>query len=126
LGGQAVKDPIVNLRSLPRRTHPAHDGIGSVQSARPLEGDDFETDLMFIEYVEVPPGATIGYHRHGDDEEIYFIIEGAGVMEVEGFERRVHSGDLILNRRGSAHGLVNDSSVVIRLLVWQVRYRDGS
>ena len=99
---------------------------GSVQSVRPLGGHDFETDLMFIDYVEVPPGATIGYHRHGDDEELYFIIEGAGVMEVEGVERRVHCGDLILNRRGSAHSLVNDSSVVIRLLVLQVRYRDAS
>lgn len=121
-----MTSPIVNLPSLARRTHPAHDGIGSVQSARPLEGDDFETDLMFVDYVEVPPGATIGHHRHGDDEELYFVIEGAGLMEVDGSEHRVHTGDLILNRRGAAHGLANDSSAVIRLLVWQVRYRSGS
>lgn len=126
MGDEAVKDPIVNLPSLPRSAHPAHDGIGSVQSVRPLEGHDFETDLMFVDYVEVPPGATIGHHRHGDDEELYFVIEGAGLMEVEGAERRVRAGDLILNRRGSAHSLVNDSLVLIRLLVWQVQYRDGS
>ena len=120
-----MNGPIVSLPKLTRRTHVAHDGIGSVESVRPFEGDDLETDLMFVDYVEVPPGVSIGHHRHGDDEELYFVIEGEGLMDVEGSSHRVRAGDLILNRRGSAHGLANDSSGVIRLLVWQVQYRGG-
>jgi quercetin dioxygenase-like cupin family protein len=96
-----------------------------VESVRPLAEDTFETDLMFVDYVEIPAGSTIGRHTHGEDEELYFIVEGSGMMHVQGTKRRVDAGDLILNRRGWTHGLVNDSENVIRLLVWQVRFRDG-
>jgi mannose-6-phosphate isomerase-like protein (cupin superfamily) len=114
---------VLHLPSLPRAPTVAHDGVGRIEVARPLIDGDFETDLVFVEYVEVPPQTSIGLHRHGDDEEIYVLIHGRGTMTIEGERHPVASGDLILNRRNWTHGLENDSSEPIRMIVWQTRYR---
>jgi mannose-6-phosphate isomerase-like protein (cupin superfamily) len=109
------------LPSLPRASIVAHDGVGRIEAVRALADADFETNLQFVDYAELPPGSAIGVHRHGDDEELYFIIEGEGLMTVDGHQHRVRAGDLILNARHGEHGLRNDTTVPIRLLVWQVR-----
>lgn len=112
---------IVSLTSLPRASIVAHDGRGEIESVRAFVDADLETNLQFVEYVEMPPGTSIGIHTHGDDEELYFIVAGEGVMTVESTEYRVRQGDLVLNPRGGTHGLRNDSDAPIGLLVWQVR-----
>jgi mannose-6-phosphate isomerase-like protein (cupin superfamily) len=42
-------------------------------------------------------------HYHKKSEEIYFILEGSGDMEVDGESRVVHPGDAVLIPAGSWH-----------------------
>ena len=50
------------------------------------------------------PGAGIGYHLQTEDE-IYYVLSGRGSMTVDGKSFDVGSGDAILTRPGSSHGL---------------------
>ena len=50
------------------------------------------------------PGSSIGYHLQKEDE-IYYIISGAGEMQINGKSFPVRTGDAILTRPGSSHGL---------------------
>jgi mannose-6-phosphate isomerase-like protein (cupin superfamily) len=50
------------------------------------------------------PGAAIGYHPQKEDE-VYYILSGEGVMQMNGKEFAVKPGDAILTRPGSSHGL---------------------
>lgn len=50
------------------------------------------------------PGAAIGYHPQKEDE-VYYILSGTGVMQMNGNEFPVKAGDAILTRPGSSHGL---------------------
>ncbi|HZS08316.1 MAG TPA: cupin domain-containing protein [Blastocatellia bacterium] len=50
------------------------------------------------------PGAAIGYHPQKEDE-VYYVLSGAGVMQMNGKEFQVRAGDAILTRPGSSHGL---------------------
>jgi mannose-6-phosphate isomerase-like protein (cupin superfamily) len=50
------------------------------------------------------PGAAIGYHPQKEDE-VYYILSGEGVMQMNGKEFPVKPGDGILTRPGSSHGL---------------------
>jgi mannose-6-phosphate isomerase-like protein (cupin superfamily) len=50
------------------------------------------------------PGAAIGYHLQKEDE-VYYILSGTGVMQMNGGEFPVKEGDAILTRPGSSHGL---------------------
>jgi mannose-6-phosphate isomerase-like protein (cupin superfamily) len=44
----------------------------------------------------VPQGCSTQRHYHKLSEEFYFILEGDGVMEIDGETRMVTSGDAIL------------------------------
>lgn len=101
----------------------AHHGVGKIAFVRPFSDEDFETNLSFVDYVEIPPGSSIGIHTHDENEEIYFIVEGSGTMHTNGEDFAVSGGDLVLNRRGWTHGLMNDSQAPLKVLVWETAYR---
>jgi mannose-6-phosphate isomerase-like protein (cupin superfamily) len=50
------------------------------------------------------PGAAIGYHRQ-DEDEIYYVLSGAGELTLNGERSVVGPGTAILTRPGSSHGL---------------------
>ena len=84
-----------------------HGGEGMVKVARIFE--KFTTQMQFFHYTVLPPGSSIGLHRHGDDEEFYVVLEGNGEMEVDGIKQAVGAGTVIKNEPFGAHGLVNTS-----------------
>lgn len=99
---------------------PSHDGIGAVKNVYVYRQEDFDTRLRFIIYSELEPGRSIGYHQHGDNEELYVILEGQGTMTVNGESRPAKPGDVFLNKANWSHGLVNDSTGLLKILVFEV------
>lgn len=55
----------------------------------------------------VEPGKTTKFHYHQNSEEIYVILEGEGVMEIEEEKRRVKKGDHVLIPPGKRHRIKN-------------------
>jgi mannose-6-phosphate isomerase-like protein (cupin superfamily) len=51
----------------------------------------------------VPVGQPTQRHYHRQSEEFYFILEGRGVMEIDGETREVGPGDAILIPTGAWH-----------------------
>jgi len=51
----------------------------------------------------VPTGGATQRHHHKLTEEFYFILEGAGEIEIDGQTRRVRPGDSILTPPGAWH-----------------------
>ena len=62
------------------------------------------------------PGAAIGYHLQKEDE-VYYILSGAGVMQMNGKEFPVTAGDAILTLPGSSHGLKQNGKEDLVLLI---------
>ena len=50
------------------------------------------------------PGSAIGYHLQ-KEEEIYYILHGNGIMNMNGNSFAVQAGDAVLTRPGNSHGL---------------------
>lgn len=73
-----------------------------------------------MNYAELPPHTSIGYHRHRQDEEIYVILEGQGRMTVNEEVREVRQGDVLINRPEWAHSLENHTDEVLKVLVFEV------
>lgn len=65
--------------------------------------------------IELDPGASIGYHKHADDEEVYFIMTGEGIYTEEGEELKVGPGDVLLCRMGNSHGIENNGEGLLIL-----------
>ena len=104
----------------PSKIQSIHGGKGQGKNALVFDAADFDTPLKFIRYVEMGPGSSIGHHRHGENEEVFVILTGNGVMTVNSESREVKTGDVILNKPGWAHGLENTALEPLKLLVFEV------
>ncbi len=62
----------------------------------------------------VPTGSSTQRHYHKLAEEFYFILEGAGSMEIDGERRAVGPGDAILIPAGAWHEIT--ASQTLRFL----------
>jgi len=51
----------------------------------------------------LPAGVATQRHYHRESEEFYFLLEGAGTMEIDGEARGVASGDAVLIPTGAWH-----------------------
>lgn len=51
----------------------------------------------------LPPAGSTERHFHRQSEEIYFVLEGSGVMELDGEIRAVGPGDAVLIPPGAWH-----------------------
>lgn len=62
------------------------------------------------------PGTQTAPHHHKLSEEFYYVIEGEGVMTIDGAEREVGVGDAILIPPGARHTLRNTGMGVLTIL----------
>jgi quercetin dioxygenase-like cupin family protein len=102
-----------------RRLQRAHGGEGLPEVARVR--DRPTGPLAFIDFVVIPPGASIGDHTHAMDEELYVILSGTGEMSVNGHVKTVRTGDVIHNPPGGRHQFSNTGDAPIRLVVIDLR-----
>ena len=84
----------------------AHDGLGEIRFRRLWDQDRFATPWGFVDHAVVDPGTSVGYHRHDTNQECYLILDGTGVMKVDGAVFEVGPGTCVPNRLGGSHGLV--------------------
>lgn len=64
-----------------------------------------------VSWLMLPPGSSIGYHLHTNNEDAYIIVSGQGVFtDSDGKEVPVKAGDVTIVRKGQSHGLANNGS----------------
>jgi len=97
----------------------SHGGEGSIEIQKVFKREDFKGAWDFALRVVMPPNSSMGLHEHGNDEEMYIILSGEGLMTIEGKEQKVTKGDMILNKPYGKHGLLNNGKQNIELLIIQ-------
>jgi quercetin dioxygenase-like cupin family protein len=102
-----------------------HGGVGGIDVYRAYSRAVGGREVRFVDIVEIPPGSSIGIHRHGDDEETYILLGGRGTMMLDGVEVPVTAGDVVVNRPFGEHGLRNDSADSIHLVVIETARDEG-
>lgn len=65
--------------------------LGAVELFEVLGRGDFESNCEFIDRQIIPPNSTVGYHKHGNNEELYIILNGTGIMVIDGHLCGVYS-----------------------------------
>jgi mannose-6-phosphate isomerase-like protein (cupin superfamily) len=101
-----------------------HGGVGALDWIVVLDHNDLnDSGVNFIHDDVLPPGVSIGNHRHTGDEEYYYIISGKGVMTLDGESFDVAGGDITAVYPGGEHGLENTGTDDLRIIVISVRPR---
>ena len=97
----------------------AHGGSREISFARVVARN--RGSIRFIDLSVLGPGADIGCHTHDvDNEELYVVVSGRGLMTLDGQEFEVGPGHVILNRPGGTHGLRNIGEEELRIVVIEV------
>lgn len=65
----------------------------------------------------VAPGQAQTVHRHESEDKIYYVVEGSGSFSVGGEEERLAPGEAVVAPAGVEHGLINDGSELLLVLV---------
>ncbi len=64
----------------------------------------------------LPPGRSTTPHRHRRTEEVYYVLTGTAVMQVEHDRREVGPGDAIAILPGQWHQITNTGDEVLTFL----------
>ena len=66
---------------------------------------------LILSSTDLNPGKSTRGHSHAGQEEVYFFVQGTGVMIVDDEKFRVASGDIILVPDGAFHRVINDGEM---------------
>ncbi len=64
----------------------------------------------------LPPGQSTTPHHHVETEEIYYILEGNGLMRVDRQQAAVGPGDAVAIPPGASHQITNTGAGVLKFL----------
>jgi len=64
----------------------------------------------------LPAGASTVAHHHVETEEIYYVLEGRGLMRVGDETRDVGPGDAIAIPPGAVHQMTNRGTALLKFL----------
>ena len=98
------------------------DGNGTVTIQHLLKKEDFTAKVRLCSRLTLPPGAGIGSHRHDNEDEVFVILKGTGMLDDGHSRTLVSEGDTILTGNGESHSLENDSSENLELLAVIIPY----
>lgn len=70
--------------------------------------------------VEVPPGGFVPPHRHGREEEGYFVLEGELAQTIGDETRTLCAGDFGHVPPRTVHAYANRGAAPVRFLAWTV------
>ena len=99
-------------------------GEGEVQIEQLwLPEAELKSNIKFMARVTIPNGASIGFHQHDNEEEIYYIVSGSGVAQDNDEQFVVSSGDSILTRDGEKHSVSCTSDKPLVMIATIVTYK---
>jgi quercetin dioxygenase-like cupin family protein len=75
------------------------------------------TSHALLDLYCVAPGQSQKAHTHGDQDKVYYVLEGVGRFSLGGTEERLEAGDALVAAAGVEHGLVNDGTEPLLVLV---------
>ncbi len=91
-------------------------GPGAVAIRHLFTSDEIQAKTRLCARLIIPPGAGIGPHRHEQEDELFVVIGGEGVVEEDGRAVRVAAGDAVLTGRGGSHAVRNEGGEPLEML----------
>lgn len=82
-------------------------GDGEVTITSWLEDKDKPNNVRLAGVLTLPPGASIGVHKHEGEAKIFHIISGTGDYNDNGEVVKVKAGDTAVCPSGCEHGIKN-------------------
>jgi mannose-6-phosphate isomerase-like protein (cupin superfamily) len=76
-----------------------------------LDRTNAPVEKQSLAEASMKPGQSTERHYHKNSEELYFLLEGLALMEINGEKRKVGPGDAILIPAGAWHQITAQSDL---------------
>ncbi len=80
-----------------------------------FSADRTSTSSLHTGLTELAPGGWLGLHRH-TQAEVHHLVEGSGVVVLDGVERPVVAGSAVSIPGGAEHGIRNTGEGALRFV----------
>jgi mannose-6-phosphate isomerase-like protein (cupin superfamily) len=97
-------------------------GAGSVTIRHFFKKDEFKAKSRLCARLTLPPGAGIGPHKHENEDEVYIVIKGNGMLDDGKTKTFVSTGDAILTGRGESHAITNTGGTILEIVAVIMSY----
>ena len=98
-----------------------HGGAGTVHYRRALSPEVFRTNWAFVDHLLLPPGTSLGKHRHQGVEEVFYVMAGSGTFRLGAGNREetasVSDGDAVPVLLGEAHSVASGSETSLEMMI---------
>lgn len=74
--------------------------------------------MMYVTRAMLTPGLEYHAHKHDDHEEVYYIISGAGEIDLDGVTRAIRDGDAVFIPIGCTHAIRNTGDDMVVFLAF--------
>lgn len=94
---------------------------GEVAIRHYFKKDEINASCRLCAELLLAPGAGIGLHEHVNEDEIFIIQQGKGIISDGDKEVEVEAGDSILTGKGAAHSVKNtgNENLLITAIIMQ-------
>ena len=98
-------------------------GQGEVTIRHLFQPAEFGARVRLCARLTLPAGASIGSHTHAEEDEVYLVVAGRGLLAEDGGRTTpVQAGDAILTGKGASHAIRNDGAEPLEIVAFIARY----
>jgi len=97
-------------------------GAGKITVRHYFKSGDLKARTRLCAELVIPAGASIGAHDHVDEDEIYIIHRGKGIMTDGGEEFEVAAGDAVVTGQGAFHSIRNTGTEDLLITAVIIKY----
>ncbi|MDD5677787.1 MAG: cupin domain-containing protein [Kiritimatiellae bacterium] len=83
-------------------------GVGKVTFQHFFKKEEITARTRLCARLVLPPGASIGLHKHEGEDELFIVTRGKGLVDDGHAREQVQAGDAILTGKGEAHAVSNN------------------
>lgn len=69
--------------------------------------DELPNHVRLFSLITVPVAGSIGYHKHENETELFYFIQGTALVSDDGQATQVGAGDVMKTPSGSSHSVEN-------------------
>ncbi len=85
-----------------------------------FSSDDFREPGHLLQMVTIPPRTKQRLHLHREQTEVFYILEGEGLVSISRREFLAGPGDAFICSPGDTHSLWNQSDEGFKVLVFKI------
>ena len=92
------------------------DGSGTIDLLHIVSADNLPEKSRLFSTMTLEKGCSVGRHTHSGETEIYWVLEGEGVLDDNGTIKPFKEGECSICGNGEYHAISNENETPLKVL----------